>query len=74
MLNADMRRRITDATKNAGSWVAQFWGTNLPEILAVGGASAVTVGAGMTCGPAGWITGGVLSIVGAVCAEKSKGV
>lgn len=73
MLNAERWGRIAYATKKAGWRIAEFWEANVPEILATGGASAVTTGAALMYGPGGWITGGVLAVVGAVCVEKSKG-
>lgn len=40
--------------------------THLDELVLLGGAAAVSVGFGMIYLPAGLITGGVLSIAGAV--------
>lgn len=45
----------------AGAW--EKWGAGT---LLCGGAIAITVGAALIYPPAGWITGGVLSIIGGV--------
>ncbi|MFE0020529.1 hypothetical protein [Amycolatopsis sp. NPDC059021] len=73
MLN-DMWGRIAAATKKTGARITGVWRANTPEILATGGASAITTGAALMYSPAGWITGGVLAVVGAVCVAKSRGV
>ena len=45
----------------------------LPDVLMVAGAGSVSAGAGMVYLPAGWIVGGVLSLVaGVLTARVSK--
>ncbi|WP_410576627.1 hypothetical protein [Amycolatopsis sp. lyj-108] len=73
MLNTDKWRQIACAAKKLRKRTAALWRKNTAEILATGGASAITTGAAAIYGPAGWITGGVLAVIGAVCAAKSKG-
>ena len=45
----------------AGAW--EKWGAGA---LLCGGAGALTVGAALSYPPAGWITGGVLAILGGI--------
>ncbi|MFD8496198.1 hypothetical protein [Amycolatopsis sp. NPDC059657] len=72
------RKRAVSKTKaraqKTGAWLKKAWQTSPAEILATGGASAVTTGVAQIYGPAGWITGGLFGIAGAVCVAKSKGV
>ena len=37
-------------------------GDLLPDVLMIGGAAAVSVGAGMVYSPAGWIVGGLFAL------------
>ncbi len=43
------------------------------DLVLIAGATAVAVGAGMICFPAGLITGGGLAIAGAVLSELGSG-
>jgi hypothetical protein len=71
------RKRAVSKSKTrareAITWLREWWNANPAEILATGGASAVTTGVAQIYGPAGWITGGVFALAGAVCVAKSKG-
>lgn len=46
---------------------------NAAELLATGGAAAVTTGTGQMHGPAGWIVGGLFLLAGGVAVAKSRG-
>ncbi|WP_370942608.1 hypothetical protein AB5J62_26350 [Amycolatopsis sp. cg5] len=71
------RKRAVSKTKTraqkTGAWLQKTWKASPAEILATGGASAVTTGVAQIYGPAGWITGGLFALAGAVCVAKSKG-
>lgn len=71
------RKRAVSKTKTrvqkTGAWLQKTWKVYPAEILATGGASAVTTGVAQIYGPAGWITGGLFALAGAVCVAKSKG-
>lgn len=52
----------------SGAW--ERWGAGL---LLSGGAMALTVGAALIYPPAGWITGGVLAILGGILSAVGGG-
>lgn len=60
--------RIVARRKASAAWVS----ANLPEVLAVGGASGITVGAGQLAEFAAWVVGGSFSIASAVLVARGR--
>jgi|GEM_PF-858829 len=52
--------------------LSRSWRGLLVDLLLVGGAAAMTVGAGCIYPPAGWIVGGLLAMAGAFLASGEK--
>lgn len=49
-----------------GQLLAQLWRRRGAGFLLFGGAAAITIGAALIYPPAGWITGGLASVIGGV--------
>lgn len=49
-----------------GQLLARLWERRGAGLLLLGGAAAITIGAALIYPPAGWITGGLASVIGGV--------
>ena len=67
------RPRVGYALIRLGHGLARLWGRWGANLLLMGGAAALTVGAALIHPPAGWIAGGVMAILGGVLSALGGG-
>lgn len=70
---AELRRACATWIGSAARTVRAWTSRNTAELLATGGAAAVTTGTGQMHGSAGWIVGGLFLLAGGVAVAKSRG-